>query len=71
MTPPATRNWCGAIGRAGPPVWSPDGTTLAVETNTGVYVMNADGSALHRVSPEQTTTWYGKLPGRPAWRATK
>lgn len=70
VTPRATANWCGAMGRSGPPVWSPDGKKLAVETKTGVYLMNADGSGLHLVSSEQTTTWYGALPGRPAWRST-
>jgi dipeptidyl aminopeptidase/acylaminoacyl peptidase len=68
-TPQAAANSCGAIGRPGPPVWSPDGTKLTVETSAGIYVMNADGSSLHRVSRQQTTTWYGQLPGRPAWRA--
>ena len=78
VTPQPTANRCGAIGRPGPPAWSPDGRKLAVETKTGIYVMNSDGSHLHLrsreptnlFSPEATTTWYGKLPGRPAWRAT-
>jgi hypothetical protein len=67
-------NSCGDIGRSAPPMWSPDGTKLTFETKAGVYVMDANGSDLHRVSsrsimiPEPTTTWYGALPGRPAWR---
>ena len=61
-------NSCGAIGRSAPPMWSPDGTKLAFETKAGVYVMGANGSDLHRVSLEATTTWYGALPGRPSWR---
>jgi dipeptidyl aminopeptidase/acylaminoacyl peptidase len=69
VTPQATANWCGAIGLSGPPAWSPDGKQLAVETKHGVYVMNADGSHLHQLSPQQTSTWYGALPGRPAWRS--
>ena len=49
-------------------MWSPDGTKLAFETKAGVYVVDANGSDLHRVSPEATTTWYGALPVRPSWR---
>jgi hypothetical protein len=55
-------------------MWSPDGTKLTFETKAGVYVMDANGSDLHRVSSrsimslDATTTWYGALPGRPAWR---
>ena len=66
---------CDAIGPAGPPVWSPDGRKLAVEVShgprrpeDGVYVMDADGSNLERVSLDSALTWYGQMPGRPSWR---
>ena len=32
----------------GPPVWSPDGTRVAFAAPTGLYVVKADGSWLHR-----------------------
>jgi len=72
VTPKATSNACGAIGLSGPPVWSPDGTKLAVETRHrhGIYVMDKSGGALHWVSLglRETRTWYRALPGRPSWR---
>lgn len=39
------------------PVWSPDGSQIAVTGNnyTGIYVANADGTGLHRVSADQGT----------------
>jgi Tol biopolymer transport system component len=71
-TPTATSNACGAIGLPGPPVWSPDGTKLAVEASRrhGIYVMDKNGGALHWVSLglRETRTWYRALPGRPSWR---
>ena len=60
-------NSCGAIGESAPPVWSPDGTTLAFETTSGVYVMNANGSDLHRVSRKRRGPGT-RSPGRPSWR---
>jgi Tol biopolymer transport system component len=71
VTPQIGRNSCGAIGVSGPPVWSPDGRKLAVETPNGVYVMDANGGRLHMLSYQATTTWYGTLPGRPAWQAAR
>lgn len=66
---------CDAVGPSGPPVWSPDGRKVAVEvthrrprSTDGVYVMNADGSNLKRVSLDSWPTWYGGMPGRPSWR---
>lgn len=49
------------------PAWSPDGARLAFErdpgdgTGTGIYVMNADGSGLRRLSPA------GSDDHAPAW----
>jgi hypothetical protein len=68
MTPHTAAKSCGAIGLSGPPVWSPDGKKIAVETKHGIYVMNTRGGDLTFVSAQATTTWYGALPGRPSWR---
>jgi Tol biopolymer transport system component len=72
VTPRRWANSCGAIGLSGgPPMWSPNGKKIALETKTGIFVMNANGSRLHLLAStfeEDTTTWYGALPGRPAWQ---
>jgi Tol biopolymer transport system component len=76
VTPRRTRSaGCDATGPSGPPVWSPDGRKLAVEVShgprrpeDGVYVMDADGSNVRRVSLDSALTWYGQMPGRPSWR---
>jgi TolB protein len=40
------------------PFWSPDGKHIAVATNAGVYVMNADGSGVRRVGePADEVAW--------------
>lgn len=39
-----------ASGEGGPPVWSPDGSLIAFDTLGGIYVMEPDGSNLHRVT---------------------
>ena len=63
------RRPCGAIGRPGRPVWSPDGRKIAIQATSWIYVMNADGSGLHRVT---TVTGRGMWKtGRPAWRPRK
>jgi len=51
---------CTHIGAGGSPVWSPDGRKIASSGVDGVYVMNADGSALRLV-------WRGPA-GSPSWR---
>lgn len=43
---------CAEIGVAGPPVWSPDATHIAMPTRSGTYVMDADGRHLRLVTPE-------------------
>jgi len=53
--------------RVGPPVWSPDGTMIAFSGVAGTYVMDADGSGLHRVSPKAIGCSCGQQ-ARPAWR---
>jgi Tol biopolymer transport system component len=46
-----------------PPVWSPDGTQLAFAANSagGTYVLSADGTDLHQLSPvaARTIAWQG------------
>jgi dipeptidyl aminopeptidase/acylaminoacyl peptidase len=46
------------MGDASRPSWSPDGRRIAFGTRTGIYVMNADGSDLTRLTARG---------GEPAW----
>ena len=75
VTPP-TAFRCHAIGIDGPPVWSPDGTKIAVAGTTtygtgapvrGTFVMNADGSDLALVTTKTQGVYMGHN-ARPAWR---
>lgn len=60
---------CRAIGLSGVPVWSPDGQQIAIAghignpvfARTGVYVMNASGEHLRRLTSARST---GLLNGR-------
>ena len=56
----------GSVAPAGLPAWSPDGSTLAVGTPHGTYLVDPSGAHLRRV-----TTLNGKTPAfgfaRPAW----
>ncbi|HUL80480.1 MAG TPA: hypothetical protein VL691_24695, partial [Vicinamibacteria bacterium] len=61
-----SRRPCGAIGLPGAPVWSPNGRKIAIQAETGIYVMNADGSGLHRATSLPGLGMF-RL-GRPAWR---
>ena len=55
-----------AIGVAGQPVWSPDGRKIAVGNRRGVYVMNADGSNLSKLTSVDPTGIFGF--SRPTWQ---
>jgi WD40 repeat protein len=58
---------CRAIGVAGQPVWSPDGKRIAIGTrNRGIYVTDADGTDLTRITKESASGATGL--GRPSWR---
>jgi WD40 repeat protein len=58
---------CYAIGLPGVPVWSPDGKKIAIGTrNMGIYVMDADGTDLTRITKESASGATGL--GRPSWR---
>ncbi|MCP5012426.1 MAG: hypothetical protein GY942_20800, partial [Aestuariibacter sp.] len=52
------------------PAWSPDGCEIAFSSNrdglTRVYIMNADGSQVHRL-----TNLQGISEGNPAWSSDK
>jgi TolB protein len=52
---------------AADPVWSPDGTHLAVARNSGgrgqIWLMNADGT-----NPQQVTSDPQASDSEPAWR---
>jgi dipeptidyl aminopeptidase/acylaminoacyl peptidase len=58
---------CRAIGVPGQPVWSPDGKRIAIGTrNRGIYMMDADGTDLTRITKESASGATGL--GRPSWR---
>jgi len=64
VTPPTAP--CDGIGPARHPIpaWSPDGRQIAVNTDTGLHLMNADGTDLRQLQRGGTV-----LAGyRPAWR---
>jgi Tol biopolymer transport system component len=63
-TPSTAASPCHQFGpqQAGAPAWSPDGTQIAVSSNRGLYVVQADGSNLRRISTA------GAYLGRPAWQ---
>jgi TolB protein len=65
-TPPGRPVRCRAIGVSGVPVWSPDGRKIAITTNKGIYVMDADGSDLTFVTTQTGKGMFGI--GRPTWR---
>ena len=62
----AGRGACAEIGVAGPPVWSPDGTQIAMPTRSGTYVMDADGRHLRLVTPESGLGTFSH--GLPTWQ---
>jgi Tol biopolymer transport system component len=66
VTPPGRPVRCRAIGVSGVPVWSPDGRKIAITTNKGIYVMDADGSDLTFVTTQTGKGMFGI--GRPTWR---
>jgi WD40 repeat protein len=67
MTPISGPFRCNAIGVAGVPTWSPDGKKIAIGTrNRGIYVMDADGTDLTRITKESASGATGL--GRPSWR---
>ena len=57
---------CAEIGVAGPPVWSPDATHIAMPTRSGTYVMDADGRHLRLVTPESGLGTFSNA--LPAWQ---
>jgi len=65
VTPPTAP--CDGIGPARHPVpaWSPEGRQIAVNTDTGLYLMNADGTDLRQLQQGGTVRLAGY---RPAWR---
>jgi dipeptidyl aminopeptidase/acylaminoacyl peptidase len=66
VTPPPGARRCRAIGVAGQPAWSPDGRKIAVGNRRGVYVMNADGSNLSKLTSVDPTGIFGF--SRPTWQ---
>jgi dipeptidyl aminopeptidase/acylaminoacyl peptidase len=67
VTPSAGPFRCRAIGVPGSPVWSPDAEKIAIGTRSnGIYVMDADGTHLHRITKKSAAGATGL--GRPSWR---
>jgi len=56
---------CRSIGVAGTPIWSPEGTQLAISNRSGLYLVERDGSQLHRLTEHSSIGPHG---GRAAWR---
>ena len=78
VVPPTARP-CGAIGlpRLANPVWSPDGTQIAAtlslrrpDPTRGTYVMQHDGTHVHRVTPATLSVFVGQRP-RVAWQPVR
>ncbi len=55
----------------GSPEWSPDGRQIAMSSDFGTYVINADGTGLRQLTSDGPTTYQGKparkYDGAPAW----
>jgi Tol biopolymer transport system component len=49
---------------ASAPAWSPDGRQIMFATPAGLYVVNADGSALTRITMPPANAF----DGTPTWR---
>jgi hypothetical protein len=56
---------CRSIGVAGTPIWSPEGTELAISNRSGLYLVERNGSRLRRLTEHSSIGPHG---GRPAWR---
>jgi hypothetical protein len=66
VTPGARRGSCFGISPAGYPVWSPNGTRLAIATKHGVYLVNRNGSDPTLISRQSGGGIFGDI--RPAWQ---
>lgn len=49
--------------------WSPDGRQLVVDSADGLWVLNADGTNLHRLTPRSFTSGHGE-DSDPVWSPT-
>ena len=67
---PVASTECSAVGVAGPPTWSPDGTKIAMATRAGVCTMTADGKQLTRLSAKAPTSIAANRLSwsRPSWQ---
>jgi dipeptidyl aminopeptidase/acylaminoacyl peptidase len=62
---PGQPSACPHIGVRGLPIWSPDGTLIAIGTSSATYVMRADGTGLRQATNASGQGLLGG--GRPAW----
>jgi Tol biopolymer transport system component len=62
---------CSTLGVAGPPVWAPDGTKIAMATTAGVFTMNPDGTHLTKLTNKAPTSIAANRLSwiRPSWQA--
>ncbi|HLL76337.1 MAG TPA: Calx-beta domain-containing protein [Pyrinomonadaceae bacterium] len=51
------RNLSGDRGGEREPAWSPDGTRIAFSRDSGIHIMNADGSGLRRLTDGFAPAW--------------
>ena len=67
---PSASAGCATVGVAGAPAWSPDGTKIAIANSGGVYVMNANGTHLRRLTASRpfSVASNKRAWARPAWQ---
>jgi Tol biopolymer transport system component len=63
------RHEIGAAAYAVPPSWAPDGKRLVFQGQTGIFVVNADGSDLHRIAPDGALPRWSPAGDRIAYLA--
>ena len=49
------------------PTWSPDGTRIAFAQNSGIAVVNADGTGFQELTPSAAPGFEANIDSEPAW----
>jgi dipeptidyl aminopeptidase/acylaminoacyl peptidase len=65
-TPTGNSDRCSGIGPGGWPIWAPDGTSIAIGTSQGIYLVDPDGTHLKQIAKSGPGNITGSL--RPAWQ---